>query len=415
MSAGVSSARHIKLRGAKTKVSSRFVAMASATICLILLLTIVLLNVQVGFAVYMNGEELGSAKDLDTVDTVVSNAEAKLTELLGYEYDLGDSISLSTTLVTGREDTSKQLEEAIIGGIEEIASRAVIKVNGAVVGALTDENEANALLDSILREYKTPETTEIGFREDVEIIRDYVTDDIIHTYASLFSALNPQNAYSDYSLTVVAKGTRMIEEDIPYEVEYRDDASMYQGAVQLITAGVKGRKVISESFECINGVEITHAVTGEIVTKTPVTEVAVRGTAPRPETASKGVFIWPTTGTFTSYFGYRDDVWFAASFHRGLDIADSCGTEIVAADGGLVIFSGYMDSYGNIVKIQHDNGDVTWYAHCDELLVEEGERVCQGELIAYMGGSGDTTGDHLHFEVHPGGGSAVDPLCYLPW
>ena len=67
-----------------------------------------------------------------------------------------------------------------------------------------------------------------------------------------------------------------------------------------------------------------------------------------------------------------------------------------------------------MVKIQHENGDVTYYAHCSELLVEEGDAVAQGDVIARMGASGVASGTHCHFELHPGGGDAADPMDYLP-
>ena len=98
--------------------------------------------------------------------------------------------------------------------------------------------------------------------------------------------------------------------------------------------------------------------------------------------------------------------------HKGIDICDAVGTPITAADSGKVVFSGWDDSgYGNMVKIDHGNGYMTLYAHCDELYVAQGEEVEKGDVISTMGNTGRSTGPHLHFEViNTKTGGNVDPL-----
>jgi murein DD-endopeptidase MepM/ murein hydrolase activator NlpD len=121
-------------------------------------------------------------------------------------------------------------------------------------------------------------------------------------------------------------------------------------------------------------------------------------------------FIWPTRGVLTSGFGWR---W--GRPHRGIDIAGPVGTPIVAAAAGEVISSGWNSGgYGNLVKLRHPDGSTTLYAHNSRLLVRRGQTVQQGEPIAQMGSSGFSTGPHLHFEVHPSGRGAVNPMAFLP-
>lgn len=79
----------------------------------------------------------------------------------------------------------------------------------------------------------------------------------------------------------------------------------------------------------------------------------------------------------------------------------------------MVTFTGYKGSYGNLVIIDHGNGWETYYAHCSELLVSEGASITKGDLIALMGSTGRSTGNHCHFEMHVNG-EAVDPQGYLP-
>ena len=127
-----------------------------------------------------------------------------------------------------------------------------------------------------------------------------------------------------------------------------------------------------------------------------------------PKTAATGNFIWPTNGTITSRFGYR-----SSGYHTGLDIANSAGTNIYAADGGKVTFSGWKGGYGYCIIIDHGNGYQTLYGHCRSLLVSSGTKVYKGQHIAEMGTTGNSTGNHCHFEVRVNG-TAVNPLKYLP-
>ena len=108
----------------------------------------------------------------------------------------------------------------------------------------------------------------------------------------------------------------------------------------------------------------------------------------------------PTSGTFTSPFGYRvDPVYGVTAKHNGIDIANDTGTPIYAAGTGIVSFAGYNGSFGNLVIIDHGYGYKSVYAHCEELLITEGEKIEKGTLIAKMGSTGKSTGTHLHFEI----------------
>jgi murein DD-endopeptidase MepM/ murein hydrolase activator NlpD len=117
----------------------------------------------------------------------------------------------------------------------------------------------------------------------------------------------------------------------------------------------------------------------------------------------------------TSDYGYRS-VAVGSSNHKGIDIAGTYGSDVCAADGGTATFAQYWDGsgYGKIIMIEHDNGDVTYYAHLSEILVSAGDKVAQGDVIGKMGNTGNVSGTHLHFEVRPNGGEPVDPLAYLP-
>lgn len=135
-----------------------------------------------------------------------------------------------------------------------------------------------------------------------------------------------------------------------------------------------------------------------------------------------GIFVMPTTGRLTSPYGYRTHPIFKVpKLHAGMDIANSTGTPVNAAATGVVIQAGWFGGYGNAVTIAHSiNGKsyVTLYAHLSSISVSNGQVVNQNQLIGRMGSTGNSTGPHLHFEVHIGsfasnGANTVNPINYI--
>lgn len=130
-------------------------------------------------------------------------------------------------------------------------------------------------------------------------------------------------------------------------------------------------------------------------------------------TAGAGGMIWPIEGEITSPFGWRvHPITGDARFHSGIDIGGDYGDPIHAAAAGQVIYSGWISGYGYAVIIDHGGGISTLYGHNEALAVSEGQMVAQGQVIAYCGSTGNSTGPHCHFEVREGG-EPVEPLGYL--
>lgn len=119
-------------------------------------------------------------------------------------------------------------------------------------------------------------------------------------------------------------------------------------------------------------------------------------------------FMWPLDGPVSSTFGRRRMGW-----HRGIDIMADLGTPVAAAAAGSVVVSAFEGRYGRVVKIQHGNGFLTVYAHNDQNLVEVGDRVTTGQVIANVGRTGRATSPHVHFEIRHAG-FAYNPLYMLP-
>jgi murein DD-endopeptidase MepM/ murein hydrolase activator NlpD len=125
------------------------------------------------------------------------------------------------------------------------------------------------------------------------------------------------------------------------------------------------------------------------------------------QTPSNAGLIWPVQGPVTSPFGWR---W--GRMHEGIDIGVGYGTPIHAAAGGVVIYCGWEEGYGNFVVIDHGGNLATAYGHQSSIAVACGQQVNQGDVIGYVGCTGHCFGPHLHFEVRVDG-NPVDPLGYL--
>ena len=120
--------------------------------------------------------------------------------------------------------------------------------------------------------------------------------------------------------------------------------------------------------------------------------------------------IWPAKGVVSSPYGLR---WGGSDFHPGIDIANDMGTPIRATADGVISVAGWNSGgYGNMVDIDHGNGIMTRYGHASYVVVSAGQQVKRGQIVAYMGSTGFSTGPHVHYEVRING-RAVDPSSYL--
>ncbi|MET0838974.1 MAG: M23 family metallopeptidase [Marmoricola sp.] len=169
---------------------------------------------------------------------------------------------------------------------------------------------------------------------------------------------------------------------------------------------------------------------------TPATELAAEGldpgevaaapaaAEPRPATRQRVVpgarlkkkpppWVLPVEGYhLTGRFGASSSLW--SSTHTGLDFAADEGSEIRSIGPGVVSETASDGAYGNKTVVRLDDGTVLWYCHQSEFAAEPGQRVEPGDLIGYVGSTGNVTGPHLHLEVHPAGGEPIDPEAWLP-
>lgn len=191
---------------------------------------------------------------------------------------------------------------------------------------------------------------------------------------------------------------------VPFKTAVREDADQVKSVKKVERAGKAGVVETTTAIQSKNG-KITSSVTeSSRLVQEVVDEIVVVGTK---EGVATGSFIKPTVGRLSSPFGPR---W--GRFHYGIDLANRTGTDVVAADGGVVTRVGMAGSYGNLIIIDHQNGTFTRYAHLSAYNVKVGDVVAQGQSIGKIGSTGRSTGPHLHFEVRVGG-VAKNPLDFI--
>ena len=173
------------------------------------------------------------------------------------------------------------------------------------------------------------------------------------------------------------------------------------------SAAVAAPRVPLEDVPPRAGAQPSGAVARSVVPPAPTAPGGIVLAVPDFDDAPLA-FAWPAEGPVTSTYGRRRNGW-----HRGIDIKAELGTPVVAAAPGVVIMSGVEALYGRVIKIEHDQGFVTIYAHNDQNLVEVGGRVVAGETIATVGRTGRATTHHVHFEIKRDGKN-YNPLYLLP-
>lgn len=196
-----------------------------------------------------------------------------------------------------------------------------------------------------------------------------------------------------------------ILQEIPFEIQIIEDPNLLRNTENIIQSGVSGTKQITQKIIYNNKKEISRINTQEKIISSPVTEKIIIGTKIQE-------WLWPVpyTTKITSPYGPR-----SGGFHHGIDIAKYgvFGSNILAAKSGTVEKVCHSSiGYGNHVIINHGNNIKSLYAHCRDISVSVGQHVSQGDKIATVGSTGDSTGPHLHFEIRINN-SPVNPSLYL--
>ena len=417
-----------------------------------------------GTTVIYDGEVVAAVDSRSTAEEARSDLEQITTRTLGETYTIDDSLLQYSDGLVSRQAVvdGETFEEDLSQEIGLVTSAYCLYVDGELIGATPYEGALEELLNQLQGAATDENTISCTFAENVEIKHELVPSERIvnlgYLAETLYStkkeevtytvvqgdtwseiaedhgmtskellALNPGynidkiqigevltlSAAVPYLTMTVVQREHYVE-DVMYDIEYTDSADLYKGDYKVVSAGEYGAADVVANVTYVNGEETERTVLSSVTLKEPVTEQRLQGTKERPTWLPTGTFRWPTSGRITSTFGGRASPGgIGSTNHKGIDIANSYGTAIYAADGGTVVYAGWMSGYGYLVQINHGNGYVTYYGHNSSLLVSVGQHVYKGQQIARVGSTGNSTGNHCHFEVRYNG-VAKNPLNYLP-
>ncbi|MBT9136984.1 MAG: Murein hydrolase activator EnvC [Firmicutes bacterium] len=409
------------------------------------------------WTVTLNGEVLGLVRGRQAVEEAMAERLQKVRDERGLAVGISSSVGFTPRLSFAVDDHSLVIE-TLLPRLEFGKKAAVIVVDGEPVVALANRGEAEALLEQVKNRFldakANTEVEKVQFLQETEIIEEYRSIEEIHepdgalnvllygserrlthtvargesfwTIASrhrlgvsVLAAANPQirperlQIGATLNLTIQEPFLEVqtiqrvtYNQSVPFPTTTVVDPSMWAWDRRVRTPGRAGTQAVTARVTAINGKEENREILTRVQVAPPITQVVARGTKQAP-TMSTGKFIWPTTGRVTSPFGRRWD-----GFHEGVDIGAPSGTQIRAAERGIVSFSGWGGGYGNMVRIEHGDGYATLYAHASRLLVSVNDVVERGQVIALVGNTGRSFGPHLHFEIRRHD-SPLDPLTFF--
>jgi len=390
---------------------------------------------------YVSNEAVYNEAERLMQDRIIYNGQEK-------PYAFTPDLEVTTLSSSGKvSDEFELCNKMIEASGADIREAYGLYVDGDFYGATTDGATLAQVLEGMLDEYSTGADGEIvGFVNDVQvkdglypetsIVDCSVLEKLVlsevegkKTYIvqpgdaptliaqkngipySTFKALNPniekvcmpgQEVLISNSKPFLAVKTSFIETveiDVDYKIISSNSNKYSKGTTKVVVSGKKGTALQTAEKVYIDGVLSATNVISTVVTKEPVNREIIIGTYVNTTASTgsgkyTGKFIWPVDGGYVSCHinGYKG--------HTGMDIAAAKGTNIRASMSGRVITVKKLTyGYGYHIIIDHGNGVQTLYAHCSKLLVSLGDYVEQGDIIAKVGSTGNSTGPHCHFEI----------------
>ena len=281
-----------------------------------------------------------------------------------------------------------------------------VSLNGEDLGYVGDEEEfKNEVNENIL----TPSESNVAFVEldNVEYTFSLVSrSEVNEDEVMLALEQNAQNVYRVYEVADLNNEETKVYVNTMEEAEkivstLKEQYGEIEPDLVINQIYLDNADEVNEETIKLAKQELTNSLQEELEEKQEIDSRTVNGIY---------LAVVPVTGRITSRFGAVESI--RDHTHKGIDIAATRGTPILATASGKVSFAGWSSGYGYLVKIDHGNGVETYYGHCSKLYVSAGDTVEAGEQIAAVGSTGNSTGNHLHFEIRLDG-KQVNPQTYV--
>jgi murein DD-endopeptidase MepM/ murein hydrolase activator NlpD len=362
------------------------------------------------------------------IDARLSQLRSKISAVNEKEAVLSDQISAVTSRIRALQDDVSAararvatIEEQLTGYKNQLARlQLVYELQTEKLELLREQQDVaeQRLADRLVAIYQSddPEAVEVvlasrsftDMLDQLDYLRELGQQDkrIARQVEAAKIAARKARTKTERTRVEVGRVTRAVEARANEQRAVRD--RLVASQTQLASARAAKTRTLavveSQERDLVHEEESLERESAELAAKIQASQA---GASALPRASGSSGFIWPVNGTLTSTFGWR---W--GRMHEGIDIGAPGGTPIAAVASGVVIVSGWMGGYGNLVVIDHGGGIATAYGHQSSIAVGNGQQVAQGQTIGYVGSTGHSTGNHLHFEVRVNG-AAVDPLGYL--
>lgn len=403
-------------------------------------------NIRVGYEVYINNKSMGIIEDKDEAKLIVEKIKKELDSTEGLDFEdepiFNPRFAMANKIISNEEieiNIKNLLDYYVDGCRILIDDDSVVNVeNEEIANTLIEEYKNSILGEGTIQSYEVLSKIEIkpdkvlsssvkdsseameiingikGAKEsfytvqekdtlwDIAVKHDLPVSYLLSINKDLGDVLKiGQQIYLKapqplIKIKIIEKLS--YEETIPFEITQQNDKNMQAGKIEILQKGSDGKRHVEAIIERINNEETSREILKEEIYYEPVNQIEKIGTKKSEGLKATGKFLRPVSGSISSSFGKR-----GRETHTGIDYACAYGVSIKAADSGKVVQVGTYGGYGKMVKIEHNNGYQTLYAHCSSLNVKVGQNVKKGEIIAKVGSTGRSTGPHLHFEIRKNG------------
>lgn len=365
------------------------------------------------YGVYVDDNLIGYVKNKEDIDSSQMQVQSCLAANYSDTY-VDEKIKFEKFFVKNDvlADTD-ELKKNILTALNPNIGCYNLKVSNRSLGVVADKKSANSIVNKVADYYidkngiEKDQITETGIKNSVALEETKSKVNEIPNEDKLCEAIIAFNEKTkNEGLKIEIKSKEKHDEDIEPSIVIKTSSEMFKGQEKVLNEGTPGTKEVVKEITRINDTKVNEKVVKTTVTKEPEEKIILKGTKD-PIKEDIDFLDVPSRGTVTSGFGIR---W--GRQHNGIDIAANIGDPVKAALDGVVTYSGWMDGYGYLIKLNHGDDIETLYGHCSKLNSKVGDKITKGEVIAQAGNTGRSTGPHIHFEVRYKG-VPKDPTKYI--